>query len=324
MSLSTIIRRVASEAGINSPDLNTSQRDALIDIINQAAEEVYESKDLPVTLKESYIRVGSDFEVALPAYIGELRAIRPACETQLLMGESWSLMDMRPKYTKAPWPIMWNNWVVKGYYPICNEITNAAPGTIQVDSTDLPVDVTLVGETSSSNKFAETVTVSTPSSVWTKSFLDLKRVAKSALTNCNVVILAPDGTILSIIYADQLEARFVVIDVAKYPNIGCCACDDGTYAMEVLYKPRLGRMVNDEDFFPVDGYEEIVILKTKQLLMEGEEGKEKRALLMHKKASLLISQKVEDRTGFLNKKISFKPNKKLGIVRRHFGYGGNY
>lgn len=311
MSFKYIFDRVASEAGVQ-PDDNPEQKARLVDIINEAAEEVYENKDLPISLKELYLRANSNKELALPPIIGEPRAIRST-----LRNDAWELHDIRPRYQAQDWRSEWKNWRIKGYSCFQTEITNAAPGTITYPVVDEELIITFVGATDNSNRAIETVTMDAVSKTWTNSYIDLIALRKNKVTPYNVTITDADGVEMAVLFADQLESRYIIVDISRYPDLHCCP--DGTYIMEVLYKPRLQRMEEDEDTFPVDGFDNVIILKAKQLLLEGQEGKEQRAILAHSKVELKIKKKTEDKTGTQQKRINFTRNKLFGLFNR-----GNY
>ncbi len=311
MSLGYILRRVASDTGITNPDENTEQKALLLDLINEAAEEVYESKDLPISLKELYLRANSNKEIALPPFVGELRGIRQSDDYRL----DWKLHDIRPRYQNEAWNNLWYNWRIKGYSPYQTEIENAAPGLIIVPIADSTIKVTLTGETSNSNRAVETVILSSVSIPWTKSFLDFNSIKKNKVTDYNITLLDGDGNELAVIYADQKESRYIIVDISLYPNLS--SCSDGSYIMEVLYKPRLPRLERDDDEFPVDGFDSIIILKAKQLIAEDRPGSEQRALMAYTKVQEKIKKKTEDKTGTLQKKVKFSRNGLLNTVCRH-------
>jgi hypothetical protein len=306
MPLSYILRRVRAESGITDDD----SIEYLKDRINEAAREIYRRSDLPISLQECYIRATSNAELALPPFIGELRAVRSTN-----WSDQWELFDMRPRYNSREWPNIWKNWRIKGYSPTKIEIINAAPVSIEVPTADSDLIITFVGETVDSNNARDSVVMTTTEEEGSKSFTLFKAIAKNKVTDYNVTVLDADGNELAIIYADQLDARYVIVDVSQYPNLESCA--DGTYTMEVLYKPRCPILYNDEDVFPVDGMDDAIVIKTLQLLEEGKPGNEQRALLMHEKAKDLVEDIVNDRTGTLSKKIGFKRNPLFGVFRRY-------
>ncbi len=316
MSLGYILEEVSREMGINLSD--TRERARLVAHVNKAAKEIYALPDaqLPVQLKEVFVRVTANKELALPPFVGEMRAIRSGCTDYCT--DKWELRTMLPRYNKAEWEQQWKNWRHKGYRPVAIEWLNTAPGTITYPVADSSVIVTIQGETENSQNAIDNVTLSATSTSWTKTFSEIKRISKNKVTSYDVVLTDAEGNEFAIIYADQLEARYLLVDVSQYPTNNCCACSDGTYIMEVLYKPYLPVMYNDEDFFPVDGFDDILALATIQLLTEKEEGKEQRAMLMHEKKKMLIRNQAQDKTGNLQKRITFKGNRQFG------NHGGNY
>lgn len=316
MPLSYVLRRVQSSAGISSPDLNPEQRSFLLDYINEACEEIWESTDLPVALQEVYCNVIPDFRVALPPFVGEVRAMRNRQWDGLV-----SLANIRARYVVEDWPQKWLNSRIIGESPIANEITNAAPVRILYPASDTDLQVTIVGVTSNSNRAVDVITMNNTLMNGTKSFIEITKISKNKITDFNVVIQDASGNELGIIYADQLESRYVIMDVSKYPNIQC-SCGDNTYIMEVLFKPRLPKMVNNTDEFPVSGYDNIIVLRTQQLLTEQQEGKEQRALLMYEKSKVKLKEKMLDKTGTQQARITVKRNKLFGMFRP-YRYGHN-
>lgn len=304
MALDYILRRVRSETGMTEEN----QRAYLVDKINEAADELWESKDLPVVLKECCVRANSDRQLALPAFVGELRAIRGACSDDIDYHARFSLKDIRPKYVETEWKRLWNNWRIIGEAPTCIEITETAPGEVIVEEADDELEITITGSTASSNRVSEVITMTSGTMEWTKSFMDIVSIRKNKTSETDVLINDAAGNELSIIYSDQLEAKFLIVDISRYPYSGHCQCPDGSYVTEVLYKPRRPHFQEDTDVFPLVGYDDVIVLKTKQLLAEEEEGKETRALLMHEKAKMLIDQKVQDKTSVTKKGLTWGRN----------------
>jgi hypothetical protein len=307
MSLAYIIQQVERKTGMN--DSSAAQRAMLLDVINEAAREIYEKRDLPGCLRECYVRASTNKELALPSFIGELRAVRST-----LWNDTWKIQDMRPRYHARDWPNQWKMWRVKGNSPIHTELTNTAPGTITIPTADSSLTVTIMGETLQSSRVVNTVTMDATEKSWASSFTNIKLITKNKVNTENITILDADDAEMSVIYADQKEARYTIIDVSTYPDWQNCPEN----VMEVLYKERLPRMENDYDIFPVDGFDDAIVIKSLQLLTEGQEGKEDRALLMQAKADEIVKRKTEDKTGTFNNKMSFKEQKKFGIFRRRY------
>lgn len=316
MNLGQILSEVARKTGADLD--NAAERTILLDDVNKAAREIYRSRDLPMTLQEVYIRATADRELALPPFVDKIRAIRPGCTDYCTT--KWELHTMYPRYNKAEWSNQWKNWRVKGTAPVGIEWLNTAPGTITYPVVDADLEITFVGETENSNRAIDTVSMTATSMTWTKTFLSLKKIMKNKITDYNVVISDADGNECAIIYADQLESHYQLVDVSEYPSAGwgCCACADGTAIMEVLYKPLLPLMYNDADTFPIIGYDDALIAKTLQLIAEDRPGEEQRALLMDARVSRMLAEEAGDRNGHIDRRITFGPGKyfKRGYYER--------
>jgi hypothetical protein len=308
MALGYILNTVAADVGFDLT--NTNQRAYLLSKVNEACREVYRKKDLPVALKEVYIRSTSNRELALPPFVGELRALRSGCNDEQYCTNQWILQSQYPRYNKVPWVDLWSNWRDKGVSPIAIEWLNTAPGTITYPVVDDDLVVTIMGETTNSNRAVDNITIDATSKVWLKSFLIITRISKNKITDYNVILSDAEGNECAIIYADQLEASYKIVDVSLYPDSawGCCSCPDGTAIMELLYKPILPILSLDTDIFPIPGYDDILIIKTKQILAEQEEGKEERAILMDSKANRLLKEITDDKNGHLKKTMTYKAN----------------
>lgn len=309
MSLGYILKRVEADAGISSPDLNPEQRDWLVDIVNEAAGEIYDEEDLPLALQECYIKPTSGTRISLPPFVGEIRAIRSKRYNDL-----WKLSDIRARYNSTDWPEKWNKGRVIGILPIAVEVTNEAPGSVNVAAADPTLVVTLTGQTDVSNNDVDSITCTDLKVDGQKSFTSFRAISKNKIIHQDVIIKDADGQEIAIIYADQKESRYLLMDISKHPNISDCA--DGTFVMEVLFKPRLPQLYFDEDTFPVPDFDDVVILRTRQLLAELKPGQEQRAILMFQKGQRKINKKTDNRDGTIEKRLGWERNPLHGLYRR--------
>jgi hypothetical protein len=293
-------------------DANPDTRVVYLNFINEAAEEIYESHDPAGCLEEVYVRVQPGSEIALPPFVGELRAVR-----DVEWKTPFTLKDMRPRYHAFQWTNEWKNWRHKGYSPTCTEITNAAPLRYEITEADETVTVTTHGQTANSNRITDEFVMDDTEKVGVESFQFIESIRKSAYTDYDINIYDVNDNVMSIIYNNELEARYVVIDVSLYPNQSCCG--DGRI-MEVLYKKRLRKLSQDGDCFPVPDYDKLVADKAIQLWYERQEGKEKIAILKDQKIARTIQQKMQHKEGPLIKSMRFNRNPLLGRFRK----GGCY
>jgi len=113
---------------------------------------------------------------------------------------------------------------------------------------------------------------------------------------------------ISYILNNAKEAKFLLYDVSDFPT------STGTaFTIEALYKMALIRMEDDFHTFPIADFDKIIIEKCKQLLAEGQEGQENRALLAHTKVKNLVDNKVQNKVGTIKASLNFAPSSYIGL-----------
>jgi hypothetical protein len=312
MSLKYILDRVRSSAGFTNTELAAEQRALLLDFINEACDELYNQTDLPFQLQECNIQINIDEKtIALPAFVGELRAVRDKREYE--PNSRWSLVDTRPRYVRKDWENKWNKFRILGEAATVRDLENASPLTYTTTTIDTNLIITVVGETEDSNNAFEDITMNALVKNGTKNFTSIKSIRKNKPSADNVVITDVADNEMALLYADRVESVYKIIDVSEYPDLNCCG--DG-FVMEILYKPSLNRLYFDHDEFPVPGYDDILVLSTKQLLAEESPGNEQRALLMDRKVDRKIHRKQINKTGTTQKRLTTSRNPFYSIFRR--------
>lgn len=306
--LADILTKVAAYEGAKDIDLNPQDRLYLLNIINQAAEEIYESKELPGCLRECYVRVLPNKQIALPPFVGKLRAIR-----EYTLEYPWDIKDLRPRYHYKPWENKWTNWRFIGFSPICVDITNSAPFTYEISTADSTVYLDVVGSTLTASRAVDRITMSATSVVGSKSFNNVHDIRANKPPSNDITIKDGDGNVIALLYNDRTSSLYAWYDVAQYPNIGDCS--DGSLIMEILYKLPLQILYNDSDSFPVPEYDSIIADKSIQLLLERQDGKEEKAILAHKKIEARIQEKIEDNSSTHVKPFKVEPDCILGMFR---------
>jgi len=321
MAVKDILRKVAADVGATNYATDAATRSRLLELINEAAEELWENNDLPGCLRELFVRVPADYVIFLPSYVGELRSIR---DTDLR--RPWTLSDLRPRYHVHEWPSNWMGWRFIGTSAIKAEITNSAPFTLAIPVADSELEITITGQTANAARRADTITMSALSNLATLGFTSVDAIRANKLPTYDVTITDADDNEIAVLHSNSLETRYLMYDVSEYPSVGNCS--DNTRLMEVLYKMRLPRLENDDDLFPVPEYDKILASKTVQLFAERQQGGEERAIMMHKKVDMLVKKKQQDKTGHLEKKIKFAEDPLLGMFRNSWGpsrrSGGRY
>lgn len=312
MGLNYILRRVAAEQGLAIRDLtsNGPSRNRAVDLINIAAEEVWESTDLPGCLMELIINVTADSEVAIPSFIGELRAMR---EKSLM--HKFTLNDMRPRYQQEPWKQLWRNWRHKGESATQLEITNSAPPILIIPTPD-DTEITIRGATANANDVEDTIVMNAVEVQATQPFTRIDSISKDSRNEFDIQVMDVNSNLLAVLYNNELESRYIIVDVSQYPFGGEGA--SGERIMELLYKKPFYRMELDSDRFPIPGWDNIIVDKTLQYYNEGQEGKEQRALLYAAKVTKKSAEKVKHKEGGQEHEMQFAENPFYGLTKRPY------
>ncbi len=301
MAFKQMLSRLAAEIGANDLTTNTDLRLALTELINVAAEEVWEEADLPGCLREVFVNAYSNEELALPSFVGSLRAIREA-QNKI----PWRQSDFYPRFSSYPWKSEWREFSIKYSSAVQLDILNSAPPTASMLAADLTTTLTIVGATASANRVVETVTMDGVSKLFTSAFTRYDSIQKNKINSNDITLTDADARVLAVISNDQLESHYLIVDVSNYPYTG--ELTDGGRVMEVLYKVPLLRLEADTDVFPVEGFDNIVVMKARQLYYEPQEGKEAMAIMMDRKTSRQIRRKIGDKTGNIQKVVNFGRN----------------
>lgn len=309
MSLKYLLERVESNAGISDPTLNPAQRTYILQVINEAAREIYETTDLPVTLKEVDIQVTKELRMSLPGFVGEIRAVK------VLKNWDWttyrySLMGIQSRYAGNNWANKWNNFEIVGESPIANELLTQLPLKFSYPVIDATLIVSTVGETANSNRVVDNTPITATVLYGGKNYINITSLKKNKLSDYNLTITDANDNELAVIYADQLDSRYLLVDISKYPDLAgtdCCIGDTPYgYMATVLYKPRLNLLINDEDEFPLEGYDDLIVIRAKQLLAEDTDGA--LAVALYQKSQKRLKDKIQDKTGTFKAKLTTAPN----------------
>lgn len=267
-NLGYMIRRLGGELGLSNVSSNPEQRARLLDIINQAAKDIYDSYDLPGCDREITVSVVADTEVALPCFIGTPVAMRannynyPVASPYLptVIG----ITSLRPRYNQLVWANKWNKWRYKGVSPVQINI-NGATSLVFSSVVGDTATVTVTGETVTAHNISETFSMSDGTYTTANAFTNIKSIVKSAVNSANITVCDISGNVLAVVLNDQLESSYQIYDISEYPNL---TVDGVDRKIDVLYKEQLARLENDSDTFPVPGYYDVIIQKAFQLTLE--------------------------------------------------------
>lgn len=315
MSIGYVLQQAGFKMGLNPADTE-GDRKVLLRFLNEGATELWEQADVEGSLWEQMFQVNGDQMIALPPYVGPLRAMR-----EYNTHVAWKLSNMRPRYNQINWMDRWRQWRQKGTSPIMYPVANQSQMTVTVATLDNPpITVSVVGPTPfATNTFEDLVMDSSCTQVkdaagnvtaytktTTNQFLDVTAFKKDRVNGCDVTLSDADGNILSQLPNNQLLMRYRLIDVSLYPwsNTDMSIAD---HYMEVLYKKALPWFENDDDEYPTPGHDWILVNKMLQLWCE-EQGKGPEAVAYDAKATRSLARKKMDAERGVEQEVSLGEN----------------
>jgi len=300
MGLKYILNQVGNKIGLNPSD--TDQRATLLRFVNEAAWELYQQSDMPGSLMEMVIKVNGDQTIALPRFVGDLRAVREY-NSQI----PWHINQMRPRYNYANWSDMWRNWRIKGKQALQRSVRNQSLVTAVVDVVEVPnLLVTISGPTASAAMTNEVLQMDALSKTTVNNFLDISSVTKNRYNAVNVSIQDVDGLELTVVNNNELEAAYLIIDVSTFPWLNQSMSLQDHY-LEVLFKRALVQLSDDGDEFPASGCDNIIVNKAMQLWAE-EQGKGELALGYDSKATRSLARITEEQNRATEDTVALIPN----------------
>lgn len=308
MSLGYIIDALTEKYGFDEDD----QRAMLVRKINRAAREIYESQDLPGCLKEIVFNVGSNSVIALPSYVGELRAVRGRD-----MKEKVELKDMVPQYKYESWGEINRVWRLLGKSPIKKSIITAAGLTVTIPVVEATsIIVTVIGETVTSKRRSESITITAGNLTATGAvaFLDVHSIVKNRVTTYDVTVKDSSNNELSVIPNNELSSSYILVDVSAIPSAGSST---NTRQVDVLYKQNLLPLANDDDEFPCPGFDDAIVYKTLEHVYSMQADGGDKAMGFYQKCVQVIHQRIVHSNGPLQKEMIFKPNPMLGLFSQN-------
>lgn len=261
MPLINILADVSADSGISTT--NGTDRAYLINKINQAARELFDSNDLKGCLREQLFNLGSsNQQVALPYYVDSIRGVRDY-DSKLPV----TIQDMVPRYQLEGWKdFLGYKWRTKyKQHPIKQSTLSTGKLTISLSSpASQDFAVIITGQTATAQRIQETVSFSVGQQqlITANNFLSIESFQKTSVTLEDLTIADLTGIILADIPNCEVRSSYTIIQVLDYDTT-----TSQDVVVEVLYKVRFTPFYNDYDSFPCgDLYDKAIYWKTMEFL----------------------------------------------------------
>jgi hypothetical protein len=258
-----IINNVREVVGINPTD--TAAREQLLNYINRAGRELYDSMDLPNTLREDQFCLDDDHaHITLPWYVDGIRGIR-----HVASGCTFQLLDPRSQYSYTEIQQPCDTWRFIRKSPLIRDIP--AAGTLTITLTEAQpeaLQVAVSGQTTQAFLAIETVTFAAgeTSKTTTKQFTQenptgITSITKNRVTSVDVIVTdTASGAEIARIPNRHFAATNQIIQI--YAPGHARQYDDDCF--QILYKLPYQSLWYDNDSFFDPKLEEALVWKSQE------------------------------------------------------------
>ena len=262
MSLKNILLDVSSVLGLNIDD--STELAYHIAKINESADELYRSNDIPGCLREQLFEVNDTetYQIAFPSQVDKTRAIR----FYNTGGGQINLEDMRPRYHQHRWGSNGRlRFRVKQQTALLSRgINNAALFTFTLKKVEtVNVVINIVGKTKFASRQNETLTIfaGNLSATTTNSYEEFISIEKTVLNNYDITITDVDDEVMGTIYNYELRPRYTIVQIREDDFALVTSNSYPLNIVECLYKTAFVPFVNNYDEFPCRDCDKLIFWK---------------------------------------------------------------
>lgn len=315
MALRNILADAVAATGYKIND--DSQYIRILSLINDAADEIWKTFELPNCLGEQIFELGvSDQQISLPHYILEVKAIRDY-DSELRMIPN----DMRPRYGTMGWVhFVGRNWRIKQQEaPLGANLLNVEPLTFVLPAAS-PEDFSIGLEirTPKAERTTETIVFAAGDVSQTSSNLieEVYSITKDAYTTYDLSVRNQNGDELATLPNSELKTNYTVVNVlARLESTGV------TKLVEVLFKRSFPKFRNDTDRFPCgDSYDKAIFYKAMEIFYGIQDGQDAltKALAFNAKCNDVMTKLTLRKESGIVKKMDFGPNRWRNLATRYY------
>lgn len=266
--------------------------------IQIAANEIWETVDLPGCLMEDYYIIGENNYVTLPYHVGKVRAVKP-CNHDY----NTTLNSMVPAFYDSGYRISpWRARILRTT-PLVRDIGEASTLLVKMKQVSTgTVLISFAGPTDLAARGSETIGLdSGDQEVETMNrYTDLNLLIKDVKTPVDLEVFNAADELVATLPNNLLEARNTLIQIWDNGETQL-----GDYSVAVLYKPTLPPLIDDLDSFP-DPYAHALELKILEYFMMESPEKLEQASAFALKSDNLVGRFSADAQKGLTKPLNIK------------------
>lgn len=309
-----VLTRVASDTGYHP----TQKRQALLNLLNNSAREMYDSLECNHIYREVTCVVPRDKLVSLPSMIGDLRGVRAHTEDMPFPIQSMSA----PRYVDNRWNYKIRNWRELGHSPVHTYV--ASVGVLTLETQAIPGNQVfrISGQTSYADRIEEEITFDETPKVSLSAFgPDIYQLSCIEERNFNIIVKDAEQNEIAVLYNTENETRYLIVDVSQVFWSKDTTEDESL--VDICYKHPLWKFTKDTDKFPAGSrydnawYHLCMHKFFSPMENRKADSSEQRALY----SAAMVEAKGGAESG-IEKRVSFGENKFYNLIRR--GYSPNY
>jgi len=320
MSLKSIRASIASDTGYH-PDTSTDDKVLLDREINNVCADIYNKNDLVGSIFEliSYYDLDSHL-VSFPWYVGDIRGARYYDSPQLI-----TLRDVRPRYGTNGYGVelmdfrevgVSSLWIQNDEYSVLK--FSLPEGEVET----VNIVIKVVGETPVAAQVEETVTILAGEqfALSVNNWIGAPRVIeKAAPNNFDITITDIENVELAIIPNSELRSMYSIWQVQDDNIMGTAT---PLNAIEILYKERFKKLVNEYDEFLHSRYDEVIKWKWMEEYYAKMEGKESQKEMAAEQWMSKMGAVNRNKSKGKKAELQTVPNKFYGIFNRLYYRNG--
>lgn len=308
MPLKDMLFTVGRRTGNTQWRTDPIAKEFLRDLINEAANEIYESIDVQDYMRETVIELQTGQVVSLPSDLGVLRGVRRHDTI-----DHWSLMPNQVAYHNNGWKYENNLFKSQAVKPLKQNITSEGILTLTVSEVEsVPVIVTIVGSNSNSSRITEEVTLNATTVNTVNTFETIESITKTQPNVFDITIKDTASVEISVIPNFYLASLYRHVEVLEF--VFQSDISTRPICFDIIYKPRLIPLWEDNDPFMIPDFDSAVSTKAIALHFEDQEGKETKAILLANKSKKLVDNKRVDRLTSQTRPIDIQ--RRVPYIRR--------